>query len=149
MPYENRKHLDLSAMVVAAYVQHNHVPQSELAGLIEQTHAALTSVGSAVEPAQAVKPVPAVPIKKSITPDWIVCLEDGQKFKSLRRHLNVKYQMTPAQYREKWGLPYDYPMTAPNYAETRSKLAKSMGLGRKMVAVPVKSAASRRKASPS
>ncbi|WP_282568775.1 MucR family transcriptional regulator [Bosea sp. AS-1] len=144
MPHENRKHLDLSAMIVAAYVQHNHVPQSELSGLIEQTHAALRSIGSVPQPA---KPVPAVPIRKSITPDWIICLEDGLKFKSLRRHLNVKYQLTPAQYREKWGLPHDYPMVAPNYAEIRSKLAKSIGLGREHIAPPA--SARRRSASAS
>ncbi|MGO4407551.1 MucR family transcriptional regulator [Bosea sp. RAF48] len=135
MPDSNTELLSLSAMVVAAYVQHNSLPQSDLAGLIQQTHTALTGLGKASEPIlEEVKLVPAVPIKKSITPDWLICLEDGKKFKSLRRHLTSKFGLTPAQYRAKWGLPSDYPMVAPNYSEARAKLAKSLGLGRKAAA---------------
>jgi predicted transcriptional regulator len=125
--------LGLSTMVVAAYVRHNQVPQSDLVGLIERTHAALHGLGN--EPQAAVasieKPVPAVPIKKSVTPDAIYSLEDGKPFKSLKRHLRTAYDMSPDEYRAKWGLPADYPMVAPNYAEQRSQMAKSLGLGRK------------------
>lgn len=117
-------------MVVAAYVQHNSVPQAELVGLIERTHGALANLGNPPELPPAEKPVPAVPIKKSITPDWIISLEDGRKFKTLKRYLST-LGMTPDQYRAKWGLPSDYPMVAPSYAEARSNLARSMGLGRK------------------
>ncbi len=123
--------LELSAMVVAAYVRHNRVPQSDLAGLIEQTHAALDSLGKEIAAAPAEKPVPAVPIKKSVTPDAIYSLEDGKPFKSLKRHLRTAHNMSPEEYRAKWGLPADYPMVAPNYAERRSQMAKSLGLGRK------------------
>lgn len=141
MAGDDKAVLELSAMVVAAYVQHNSVPQAELVGLIERTHGALAGLGKEPPPAPVETLAPAVPIKKSITPDWIICLEDGKKFKSLKRHLNSKYGMTPEQYRGKWGLPADYPMVAPAYAEARSNLAKSMGLGRKAAAVPVKQAA--------
>lgn len=119
----------LSADIVAAYVANNPVPASELPGLIATTHAALLGLGRETAAAATEKLVPAVPIKKSITPDAIICLEDGQAFKTLKRHLNIKYGLSPEQYREKWGLPADYPMVAPNYAESRSKIAKSLGLG--------------------
>ncbi|TCR66444.1 MucR family transcriptional regulator [Bosea sp. BK604] len=121
----------LSADIVAAYLSNNHLPRSELPSLIATTHAALTALGQAA-PVVEKKLVPAVPIKKSITPDAIICLEDGKAFKTLRRHLKTKYGMTPEQYRMKWGLPDDYPMVAPDYAEARSKLAKTTGLGRSL-----------------
>ncbi|KAA3448115.1 MucR family transcriptional regulator [Mesorhizobium sp. SARCC-RB16n] len=122
--------VELTAHVVSAYVSKNPVPAGELPALIGQVHAALKSTaGVAHEKPEALKP--AVPIKKSVTPDYIVCLEDGKKFKSLKRHLSVHYGLTPDQYRAKWGLPRDYPMVTPNYAVARSALAKAMGLGRK------------------
>ena len=121
--------VDLTANIVSAYLSHNTTPVSEIPALIGQVHAALMRISAGhVEPvAQAVKP--AVAVKKSVTPDYIVCLEDGKKFKSLKRHLRAQYNMTPEQYREKWQLPADYPMVAPNYAVARSRLAKQMGLG--------------------
>ncbi len=121
--------IELTADIVSAYVSNNSVPSAEIPGLINQVHSALKRVsnGQRAGPAEPLKP--AVPIKRSITPEYIVCLEDGQKFKSLRRHLRTRYNMTPDQYREKWALPADYPMVAPNYAAARSQLAKQMGLG--------------------
>ena len=121
--------IELAADIVSAYVSKNSVPSSDLPALISEVYSALLRVaGGPAEPeAEALKP--AVPVKKSVTPDHIVCLEDGKKFKSLKRHLRTQYGMTPEQYREKWGLPSDYPMVAPNYAAARSELAKSMGLG--------------------
>jgi predicted transcriptional regulator len=122
--------VDLTAQIVSAYVSHNTTPASEIPALIGQIHAALVRVsGSHAEPATAEAAKPAVSVKKSVTPDYIVCLEDGKKFKSLKRHLRAQYNMTPEQYREKWSLPPDYPMVAPNYAVARSRLAKQMGLG--------------------
>jgi predicted transcriptional regulator len=123
-----RSLIDLTAQIVAAYLGNNAVPSGDIASLINQVHAALTRVAGALAamPAEALKP--AVPVKRSIASDYIVCLEDGKKFKSLRRHLRT-LNMTPQQYREKWGLPPDYPMVAPNYAAARSQLAKQMGLG--------------------
>lgn len=124
--------IELTADVVAAYVSNNSVPASELPNLIADIHAALGRVGStAAEAAPVDKQKPAVNPKKSVHDDYIVCLEDGKKFKSLKRHLMTHYSMTPDQYREKWGLDASYPMVAPNYAAARSELAKSMGLGRK------------------
>lgn len=119
----------LAADVVASYVASNSLPPQEVPALIEQVHGALSGLGKAksVEPTPQLKP--AVPIRKSITPDYIVCLEDGKKFKSLKRHLRTRYGLSPEQYRERWGLPEDYPMVAPNYARARSDLAKEMGLG--------------------
>jgi predicted transcriptional regulator len=121
--------IDLTAEIVSAYVGNNTTPASELPALIGQVHAALVRVseGQAVPASAPAKP--AVPVKKSLTAEYIVCLEDGKKFKSLKRHLRTQYNMTPEQYRDKWGLPVDYPMVAPNYAVTRSQLAKKMGLG--------------------
>jgi len=120
--------IELTANIVSAYVSKNAVPASELPGLISQVHSALqvtaSGNGAPAEPAK-----PAVPIKKSVASDYIVCLEDGKKFKSLKRHLRSQYNMSPEQYREKWGLPPDYPMVAPAYAAARSRLAKQMGLG--------------------
>ncbi|RUX09919.1 transcriptional regulator [Mesorhizobium sp. M8A.F.Ca.ET.059.01.1.1] len=121
--------VSITADIVAAYVSNNPVPVGELSKLIGDIHAALNGIGApAVEP--VVKQEPAVSIKKSVTPDFIICLEDGKKFKSLKRHLQL-FDLTPDQYRQKWNLPADYPMVAPNYAATRSALAKSIGLGRK------------------
>jgi predicted transcriptional regulator len=121
--------IELTANIVSAYVSNNPVSAADIPTLINQIHSALLQV-SAGQGAAAAEPLrPAVSIKKSITPDHLVCLEDGKKFKSLRRHLRSQYNMTPEQYREKWGLPADYPMVAPNYAAARSQLAKQMGLG--------------------
>jgi predicted transcriptional regulator len=122
-------YIELTANIVSAYVSNNIVPANELSSLINQVHAALAQV-SGEGPVGRQEPArPAIPIKKSITSDHIVCLEDGKKFKSLKRHLRSQYNMSPEQYREKWGLPPDYPMVAPNYAAARSRLAKQMGLG--------------------
>lgn len=128
--------LELTASVVSAYVTHNNLPAAELTGFIASTYSALINLGSEPEPLPAATPVPAVPIRRSVTPDAIICLEDGKKFKSLKRHLRTSYDMSPEQYRLKWGLPVDYPMVAPTYAEARSALAKSMGLGRKPADAP-------------
>ncbi len=119
--------IDLTASIVSAYLSNNPTPASEIPALISQIHAALLRVSTgkvALEPAK-----PAVSVKKSMTPDYLVCLEDGKRFKSLKRHLRAQYNMTPEQYRDKWELPSDYPMVAPNYAVARSQLAKRMGLG--------------------
>jgi predicted transcriptional regulator len=122
-------YIGLTANIVSAYVSNNSVPSSEIPNLISQIHSALKRVsgGQVAAPTEPLKP--AVPIKRSITPDYLVCLEDGKKFKSLKRHLRTQYNMTPDQYREKWGLAPDYSMVAPNYAAARSQLAKQMGLG--------------------
>ncbi len=122
--------IGLVADIVSAYVSNNSVPASDLPNLIATTHAAITGLDSeAAAPAVEEKPTPAVSIKKSITADYLICLEDGRKFKSLKRHLRTGYDMTPEQYRARWGLPADYPMVAPAYAEARSNLTKKMGLG--------------------
>jgi predicted transcriptional regulator len=123
--------IELTADVVAAYVSNNPVPVSELPNLIADIHAALGRVGGAGEQAPVDKQKPAVNPKRSVHDDYIVCLEDGKKFKSLKRHLMTHYNLTPDQYREKWNLDSSYPMVAPNYAAARSQLAKKMGLGRK------------------
>jgi len=121
--------LELTAEIVSAHVSNNSVAVSDLPGLIQQVYATLAAVGKA--PAQPERPQPAVPIKKSVHPDYIICLEDGKKLKMLKRHLKTAYNMTPEQYRERWQLPPDYPMVAPNYAKHRSTLAKKIGLGTK------------------
>lgn len=124
--------IELTATIVSAYVGNNPVPAAELPALINQVHGALTRVSGngAVPTAAEQSPAkPAVSVKKSMTAEYLVCLEDGKRFKSLKRHLRTQYGMTPEQYREKWGLPADYPMVAPNYAVARSQLAKQMGLG--------------------
>jgi predicted transcriptional regulator len=121
--------IELTASIVSAYVSNNSVPASDLPALISQVHAALTRVLGRPGEAPSEAPKPAVSVKRSITPEHLVCLEDGKKFKSLKRHLRTRYNMTPEQYREKWGLAPDYPMVAPNYAAARSRLAKQMGLG--------------------
>nr|WP_249729896.1 MucR family transcriptional regulator [Chelatococcus sp. YT9] len=125
----NTNYVELTADIVSAYVSNNTVGPSDVAAMIGEVHAALARVtsGPIEEPVEA--PKPAISIKKSITPDYLICLEDGKKFKSLKRHLRTQYDITPEQYREKWGLPSDYPMVAPNYAKARSQLAKDMGLG--------------------
>ncbi|MBA3446922.1 MAG: MucR family transcriptional regulator [Pseudaminobacter sp.] len=123
--------IELTADVVAAYVSNNPVPVGELPSLISDVHSALGRVGGGSEQAVADKQKPAVNPKRSVQDDYIVCLEDGKKFKSLKRHLMTHYGLTPDQYREKWNLDATYPMVAPNYAAARSQLAKKMGLGRK------------------
>jgi predicted transcriptional regulator len=122
-------YIDLTANIVSAYLSNNPTPASEIPNLISQVHSALLRVSSGRSEAPAEPAKPAVPLKKSINPDYLVCLEDGKRFKSLKRHLRTQYNMTPEQYRDKWGLPADYPMVAPNYAVARSQLAKKMGLG--------------------
>jgi predicted transcriptional regulator len=122
-------YIELTASIVSAYVSNNPVAAQDLSTLINQVHAALTRVSSGQGEVASEPLKPAVSVKKSITADYIVCLEDGKKFKSLKRHLRTQYNMTPDQYREKWSLPPDYPMVAPNYAIARSELAKQMGLG--------------------
>jgi len=121
--------IEMTADIVAAYVGANSVAANDLPSLIQSVHRALSGVATGVDAAEAAPKEPAVPIKKSITPDHLVCLEDGRKFKSLKRHLRTKYNMSPEEYRSKWGLAKDYPMVAPNYARARSELAKQMGLG--------------------
>lgn len=121
--------IELTARIVSAYVGNNTVPSAEIANLIGQVHSALKRVSGGLVTAPNEPLKPAVPVKRSINSDYIVCLEDGKKFKSLKRHLRTQYSMTPEQYRDKWGLPPDYPMVAPNYAAARSQLAKQMGLG--------------------
>jgi predicted transcriptional regulator len=140
------KLIELSASVVSAYVSHNALSAGDLPKLIAQVHGALTALGSVAEPEAAPELRPAVAPKKSITPDYLICLEDGKKFKSLKRHLRTEYDMSPDEYRSKWGLPADYPMVAPNYSEARSRLAKSIGLGRKPVAAPARATRGRAKA---
>ena len=119
--------VSLTANIVSAYVGNNSVASDDLPALIEQVHASLFDLEQRSEKTPITKP--AVPIRSSITDDFLICLEDGAKFKSLRRHLRSKYDMSPEDYREKWGLPSDYPMVAPSYARQRSELAKRMGLG--------------------
>jgi predicted transcriptional regulator len=123
--------VELSADIVSAYVSHNALSASDIPKLIASVHATLTGLGGIVEAETAVELRPAVSIKKSITPDYLICLEDGKKFKSLKRHLRTEFDMSPEEYRAKWGLPVDYPMVAPTYSEARSRLAKTIGLGRK------------------
>jgi predicted transcriptional regulator len=126
---ESNSHVELAAEIVSAYVSNNSVPASELPALLSDVHAAIIRVASGAVVAAPEVAKPAIPPKKSITNDYIVCLEDGRKFKSLKRHLRTQYNLSPEQYREKWGLPPDYPMVAPAYAKARSALAKQMGLG--------------------
>ena len=122
-------YLQLTANIVSAYLSNNTVPSGEIPSLISHVYSALMRVSGGQAAASADPLKPAVPVKRSITAEYIVCLEDGKKFKSLKRHLRTQYDMTPERYREKWGLPPDYPMVAPNYAAARSQLAKKMGLG--------------------
>jgi predicted transcriptional regulator len=130
-PQDDFDLVELAASIVSAYVSNNTVVAGDLPVLIGNVYGALqrSRSGGVQAPKEELKP--AVPIKKSVTADYIICLEDGKKFKSLKRHLRTAYDMSPDQYRDKWGLPYDYPMVAPSYAEARSSLAKKMGLGQK------------------
>jgi len=121
--------IEMTTDIVSAYVGNNSVAAADLPSLIQSVHKALSGVGGGAEPVEAAPKEPAVSVKKSITPDYLICLEDGRKFKSLKRHLRTKYNMSPEDYRAKWGLAKDYPMVAPNYARARSDLAKQMGLG--------------------
>lgn len=121
--------VEMAADIVSAYVSANSVAAQDIPALIRTVHAALKEVSGAAPATVDQSQEPAVAIKKSVTPDFIICLEDGKKFKSLKRHLRTRYGMTPDEYRVKWGLPHDYPMVAPNYAKERSNLAKRMGLG--------------------
>ncbi|GBR50833.1 Ros/MucR family transcriptional regulator [Neokomagataea thailandica NBRC 106555] len=128
MEVQDFKHL--TAQIVTAYVSNHDVETEALPALIRSVHDALATVDAPEEKPEE-KPVPAVPLKKSVFPDYIVCLEDGKKLKLLRRHLKTVYNMTPQEYRERWGLPPEYPMVAPNYANHRSSLARKIGLGRR------------------
>lgn len=121
--------LALTTDIVASHVANNSVAVADLSHLIQQVYSALAGVGSAWGAAE--RPNPAVSIKRSITPDYVICLEDGKKLKMLKRHLKTRYNLSPDEYRERWGLPADYPMVAPNYAKQRSALAKKIGLGTK------------------
>src|SRR6187399_1397606 len=127
--------IEMTADIVSAYVGNNSVSTADLPALIQSVHRALAGIAGGPEVVEPAPKEPAVPLKKSITPDYLICLEDGRKFKSLKRHLRTKYNMSPDEYRAKWGLPKDYPMVAPNYAATRSGLAKAAGLGRKVESV--------------
>ncbi|MBM3538248.1 MAG: MucR family transcriptional regulator [Alphaproteobacteria bacterium] len=126
---KNEDLLTLTAKIVAAHVSNNSVALGDLAGLIHQVHQALRGIEA--PSAAAPRSAPAVPVKKSVMPDYIVCLEDGKKLKMLKRHLKSAYNLSPDQYRDRWGLPPDYPMVAPNYAKQRSQLARDLGLGTK------------------
>ncbi len=131
---DSTSHSDLLALtteIVSSHVSNNTVSQSEIGGLIEQVFRTLSGLGHGGASVSADRPLPAVPIKKSVTPEYIICLEDGKKLKMLKRHLKTAYDMTPEEYRERWGLPADYPMVAPLYAKQRSRLAKDIGLGTK------------------
>ncbi|TGU95015.1 transcriptional regulator [Mesorhizobium sp. M00.F.Ca.ET.151.01.1.1] len=134
---ETNSLIELTADIVSAYVSNNPVPVASLPELIASVNSSLTNIGQPVAPEKPTQE-PAVNPKRSVFPDYIICLEDGKKFKSLKRHLGVHYGLTPNEYREKWGLKADYPMVAPNYAERRSALAKASGLGRKPAAKPAK-----------
>jgi len=127
----NPELVELAADVVSAYVSNNVIASSELAGLIGSVYAALNNAVEDAKKPEMPQLKPAVSIKKSVSDDYIICLEDGKKFKSLKRHLRTHYDLSPDDYREKWGLPRDYPMVAPSYAAARSRLAKQMGLGQK------------------
>lgn len=128
-PVHDSSLIDLAAEIVSAYVSNNSVASHDLPNLISEVYAALQRTNGG-EPEPEPEPLkPAVPVKKSITPDYLICLEDGKKFKSLKRHLRTHYNLSPEEYRDRWNLPPDYPMVAPNYAAARSELAKRMGLG--------------------
>lgn len=127
----NEEILVLTTEIVSSYLSNNTVSAGDVPGLIEQVFRALNNVSTGAVEIKAERPQPAVSIKKSVTPDYIICLEDGKQLKMLKRHLMTSYGMTPEEYRERWNLPADYPMTAPNYAKQRSRLAKKIGLGKK------------------
>lgn len=126
---EGRDYAAMTAQIVSAYLSANRMESSDIAGLIKAVHAALLEAAGGEQAERDSALEPAVPVKKSVTDDFIICLEDGKKFKSLKRHLRTRYGMSPEEYRAKWRLPHDYPMVAPSYAKERSKLAKRMGLG--------------------
>lgn len=128
-PALNAIYVELAAEIVAAYVSNNSVAASEIASLIETVHTSIANLTQTAKEPEVVPLTPAVSVRKSVTPDYIICLEDGKQFKSLKRHLRTRYDLTPEEYRAKWGLPSDYPMVAPNYAAARSELAKASGLG--------------------
>jgi predicted transcriptional regulator len=141
-------HIDLTTSIVSAYVSHNSVRAADLPELIASVHSALAGLAGPAEApaAAAAPPTPAVPIKKSVTDDYIICLEDGKKFRSLKRHIGTVYNLSPEQYREKWGLPRDYPMVAPAYSAIRSRLAKDIGLGQQRGAEETAEAPKRKRA---
>jgi len=142
----NDDNISIVADIVSAYVSNNSVAQADLPKLIADVHVSLVRLaqGRPVDEPVEVKLTPAIPVRKSVTPDYIICLEDGKKFKSLKRHLSSSYNITPDEYRAKWGLPADYPMVAPNYAKSRSDLAKQMGLGHGRLLTQARKAASAR-----
>ena len=128
----SQKIITLTSQIVAAYVERNNIQSADMPALISTVHQSLMKLGQPEAPTEApVELKPAVPVKKSIFPDYLVCLEDGKKLKMLKRHLRTSYDLTPGEYRAKWGLPADYPMVAPNYAKARSDLALKIGLGKK------------------
>lgn len=133
LPTANNRenNIELTTDIVAAYVKNNTVTMGDLPNLILEVSNAVCTASCSDSTGPKSELIPAVSVKKSVTPDFIICLEDGKKFKSLKRHIRTHFQLTPDEYREKWGLPYDYPMVAPNYAATRSSLAKKMGLGQR------------------
>jgi predicted transcriptional regulator len=122
-------YIELTADIISAFVSNNSVPAADLPSLLQSVYAALTKTAQGQKEEPKAELIPAVSVKKSVTPDYIICLDDGKSFKSLKRHLRTTYDMTPEQYRAKWNLPADYPMVAPNYAKARSELAKNFGLG--------------------
>jgi predicted transcriptional regulator len=130
-PLEQDNLIELTADIVSAYVSNNTIASGDVSNLISDVYTALHSTAGGPPEPEPEPQKPAVSVRKSVTPDYIVCLEDGKKFKSLKRHLRTHYNLTPEEYREKWGLPGDYPMVAPSYAQARSRLAKEMGLGQK------------------
>jgi len=131
MPLPNPKLIECTATIVQAYVSNNRASANEVAGLVKEVHSTLASLGQSGAEPPATAQKPAIPVKKSITPEYVICLEDGKRLKMLKRYLRSRYGLSPEQYRAKWNLPYDYPMTAPNYATLRSNFAKKIGLGRK------------------
>ncbi|HAD25553.1 MAG TPA: MucR family transcriptional regulator [Alphaproteobacteria bacterium] len=128
---DKNKLIDMTAEIVSAYVGNNEVAAGDLPSLVQNVYNSLNNVAQGLASDDEEPARPAISVRRSVTPDYIICLEDGKKFKSLKRHLRAHYDMTPEEYRAKWGLPKDYPMVAPNYAKARSALAKQMGLGQK------------------
>ena len=128
---DKNKLIDMTAEIVSAYVGNNEVAAGDLPSLVQNIYNSLNNVAQGLSADEEEPAKPAISVRRSVTPDYIICLEDGKKFKSLKRHLRAHYDMTPEEYRTKWGLPKDYPMVAPNYAKARSALAKQMGLGQK------------------
>lgn len=128
--------LEAACRIVAAYVRNNPLPPAEVSAMIKNIHTTLSSLGSGLQAEAATAQKPAISVRKSITPDYIICLEDGKKLKMLKRYLRTRYGMSPEEYRAKWGLPADYPLVAPNYAARRSEFAKKIGLGRRPSAPP-------------